>query len=48
MVGDTRVKSTKDAQGAVHNAKSKGRSAVLVQVERDGAKLFIGVPLSNS
>jgi serine protease Do len=47
MVGDTRVKSTKAAQDAVREAKSKGRSAVLVQVERDAAKHFVGVQLAN-
>jgi serine protease Do len=46
MVGDARVKSTQEAQAAVRAAKSKGRSAVLVQVERDGVKRFVAVSLA--
>jgi len=47
-IGDAKVKSAQKAQDAVRDARSKGRTAVLVQIERDGAKLFLGVPLTNS
>lgn len=47
-VGDTEIRTTGQAQEALHAAKAKGRSAVLLQVERDGAKLFLGVPLTLS
>lgn len=45
MVNQTRVSSTSGAQAAVAQAKKGGRTAVLVQVERNGSKLFVGVPL---
>jgi S1-C subfamily serine protease len=46
-VGDAKIKSVQEAQNAVRDTRSKGRTAVLVQIERDGAKLFLGVPLTN-
>lgn len=48
MVGGAKISSTREAQEAVREARAKGRTAVLVQVERNGAKQFIGVPLSNT
>jgi serine protease Do len=46
MVNQTKVTSPTDAQNAVAEARRKGRSAVLIQVERGGSKLFVGVPLA--
>lgn len=47
-VGATKVKTAKDAQGAIREARAKGRKAVLVQIERDNTELFVGVPLAQS
>lgn len=48
LVNGAKVGSTSDAQQAVRDASSKGRGAVLVQIEREGVKKFVGVPLSTS
>ncbi|MBI1359165.1 MAG: Do family serine endopeptidase [Alphaproteobacteria bacterium] len=48
MVNQTEVKSASDAQKAVADAKRRNRDAVLLQLERNGSKLFVGVPFSQS
>ncbi len=48
LVNGAKVGSISDAQQAVRDASSEGRGAVLVQIERDGVKKFVGVPLSTS
>ncbi len=48
MVNQTEIKSAGDAQKAVADAKKKNRDAVLLQLERNGSKLFVGVPFSES
>lgn len=45
-VNQQKVATVSAAQAAVVQAKKNGRSAVLIQVERDGSKLFVGVPLT--
>jgi serine protease Do len=45
MVNQTKVETTAAAQAALAQARTNGRAAVLVQVERDGSKLFVGIPL---
>jgi serine protease Do len=41
------VKTTDAAKKAVDEAKKQKRSAVLMQVERDGQRRFVGVPFSD-
>jgi serine protease Do len=48
MVNQTPVKTASEAQRAVADAKQKHRDAVLLQIERNGNKAFIGVPFSGS
>jgi serine protease Do len=48
MVNQTPVKTASEAQRAVADAKQKHRDAVLLQIERNGNKVFIGVPFSGS
>lgn len=48
MVNQTPVSSASEAQRAVADAKQRHREAVLLQIERDGNKVFIGVPFSGS
>ena len=48
MVNQTPVKSASEAQRAVADAKQKHRDAVLLQIERNGTKAFVGVPFSGS
>jgi serine protease Do len=47
-VNDTEVKTAKQAQQAVADAAEKHRTAVLLQIERDGQKRFVGVPFAAS
>jgi len=44
-VGDTQVQSTQDVRDAVTAARDADRPAVLFQVTRSGATLFVAVPL---
>ena len=48
MVNQTPVSSASEAQRAVADAKQKHRDAVLLQIERNGTKAFVGVPFSGS
>jgi serine protease Do len=48
MVNQTPVKTASEAQRAVADAKQKHRDAVLLQIDRNGTKAFIGVPFSGS
>ena len=48
MVNQTPVKTVSEAQRAVAEARQKHRDAVLLQVEQNGNKAFIGVPFSGS
>jgi serine protease Do len=48
MVNQTPVKTVSEAQRAVAEARQKHRDAVLLQVEHNGNKAFIGVPFSGS
>jgi serine protease Do len=45
-IGESDIASISDAQAALATARRTGRSAVLMQVERRGEKLFVGVPLT--
>jgi len=45
-IGGIETPTAKDAQSAVGKATAMRRGAVLVQVERDNASLFVGVPLA--
>jgi serine protease Do len=45
MVNQMKVSTAKDMQAAVDMARRTGRPALLLQVERSGAKLFVGVQL---
>jgi serine protease Do len=47
MVNDTPVKSADAVKAAVDAAKKQRREAVLLQVDRNGRKNFIGVPFST-
>lgn len=44
-VDQAMIASIAEAKSAVDKARKGGRSAVLMQIERGGAKLFVGVPL---
>ncbi|MDZ4760860.1 MAG: Do family serine endopeptidase [Alphaproteobacteria bacterium] len=46
MVNQVEVNSAEAARRAVDEARKQKREAVMLQVERDGAKLFVGVPFS--
>lgn len=46
-VNQQKVATVSAAQAAVAQAKNSGRAAVLIQVEREGSKLFVGVPLTD-
>jgi len=48
MVSQSEIKSTEAARKAVEDAKKQKRDAVLLQLERDGQRFFVGVPFSNS
>jgi serine protease Do len=48
MVNQTEIKSPEAARKAVEDAKRQKRDAVLLQVEREGQKFFVGVPFSES
>jgi serine protease Do len=48
MVNQTPVKTADEAQRAVADAKQKHRDAVLLQIDRNGTKAFVGVPFSGS
>jgi serine protease Do len=45
MINQVKIASSQDARDAVAQAKKNGREAILVQIERNGSKLFVGVPL---
>jgi serine protease Do len=45
MINQMNIASPQDARDAVAQAKKNGREAILVQIERNGSKLFVGVPL---
>jgi serine protease Do len=47
MVNQTEVKSTDAAKKAVEDARKQKRSAVLLQLERNDTKYFVGVPFSE-
>jgi serine protease Do len=47
MVNQTEVKSTEAARKAVEEAKKQKRNAVLLQLERNGTRFFVGVPFSE-
>jgi serine protease Do len=47
MVNQTEVKSTEAARKAVEDARKQKRSAVLLQLERNDTKYFVGVPFSE-
>ena len=46
-VNQTSPTSLDAAKKAVDEAKAAKRSAVLLQLERDGSKYFVGVPFSD-
>jgi serine protease Do len=46
MVNQTKVETPQEARSAVAQARAARRAAVLVQVEREGARIFIAVPLT--
>lgn len=48
MVNQTEVSSAAAARKAVEDAKKQKRSAVLLQLERNDTKYFVGVPFSES
>jgi serine protease Do len=47
-VNQVDVKSPEAARKAVEDAKKQKRAAVLLQVERNGTRFFVGVPFSES
>ena len=47
MVNQTEVKSTDAARKAVEEARKQKRTAVLLQIERNDNRMFVGVPFSE-
>ncbi len=46
--GDREIRSPADVSGAVEAATEAGRSAIALQIERDGRRSFVAVPLGTA